>query len=117
MDALTTGRLRPDSHEDAWEGAVTAEVTAALRDRLAALISTPGGTSVRLDVRAVTSIDAAGVAVLVGARRAAQAAGLTFILVDSGGPVTQTLQRMHLLPAFLVTQVVSAGDRGMITLG
>ena len=75
-----------------------------------------GERRVRLDVREVTSIDAAGVAVLVGARHRAEALGRTFVLVDSAGPVTQALQRLHLLPAFLVTQVVSASDQPTVVL-
>ena len=118
MDALAAARLRSFSHAelDTWQGAVTSEVTAVLRDRLYALLWAPGGTSVRLDVREVTSIDAAGVAVLVGARHRAEALGRTFVLVDSGGPVTEALQRLHLLPAFLVTQVVSATEPATVIL-
>jgi anti-anti-sigma regulatory factor len=118
MDALAAARLRSfaDAEVDAWHGAVTSEVTAGLRDRLYALLWAPGSTSVRLDVRDVTSIDAAGVAVLVGARHRAEALGRAFVLVDAGGPVTQALQRLHLLPSFLVTQVVSATDSTTVVL-
>jgi anti-anti-sigma factor len=111
MDTLETARLRSRGHTETWEGAVTVDVTAGLRDRLFAMLRTPGASSARLDVRGVTSIDSAGVAVLIGARRRARSAGRTFVLVDSEGPVTRALQRLHLLPAFLVTQVVSAEDR------
>jgi anti-anti-sigma factor len=114
MDAHVA-RLRPDSPALAWQGAVTAEVTAGLRERLFEALQAPGETSAYLDVRRVTSIDASGVAVLVGARSRARAAGRTLVLLDSAGPVTRALQRAHLLSAFTVTSVIRAADRPVDT--
>jgi len=112
MDPLTAGRLNADHLQIAWRGAVTAADTPRLREQLFELLNTAGGTSLRVDVRAVTSIDQAGVAALIGARRRAANSGRTFVLIDSGGAVTQALSRMHLLGAFLVTQAVPAGRVG-----
>jgi anti-anti-sigma factor len=98
----------PAARTETWRGVVDVRVTARLRDRLFALLGSPGTTGVRLDVRAVTSIDASGMAVLVGARRKAQAVGRTLVLVDEEGPVTVSLRRTRLLPAFLVTQAAGA---------
>jgi anti-anti-sigma regulatory factor len=108
MDALTAGRLDADKIETIWHGAVTSQETPALREQLFALLDSASGTSLRVDVRAVTAIDRSGIAVLIGARRRAAATGRTFVLIDSGGPVSKELRRMHVLDSFLVTQVVPA---------
>ncbi len=108
MDSLTAGRLSADKIETAWRGAVTSQETPELREWLFDLLDAPGGTSLRVDVRGVTSIDRSGIGVLIGANHRAAAAGRTFVLIDSGGPVSQALRRIHLLDSFLVTQVVSA---------
>jgi anti-anti-sigma factor len=108
MDALTAGRFSADKIETAWWGAVTSRETPELRERLFDLLDTPGATSLRVDVRGVTSIDRSGIGVLIGANHRAAATGRTFVLIDSGGPVSQALRRTHLLDSFLVTQVVPA---------
>jgi anti-anti-sigma regulatory factor len=112
MDALTAGRLDADKIETTWHGAVTSHETPALREQLFSLLDSAGGTSLRVDVRGVTAIDRSGIAVLIGARRRAAATGRTFVLIDSGGPVSTELRRMHVLDSFLVTQVVPA-DRNL----
>ena len=112
MDSLTAGRLNADNIETAWHGAVTGQETPALREQLFDLMDTSGATSLRVDVRGVTSIDRSGIAVLIGAKHRAAATGKTFVLIDSGGPVSQALRRMHALESFLVTQVVPA-DRNL----
>ena len=99
-----------DEPEPSWAGAVTWRQTDSLRDELFRLLQAPGTMEVRLDVRAVTSIDAAGIGVLVGANHRAAAAGRRMVLIDSNGPVTATLSRLHLLGQFHVTQVIAEGD-------
>jgi anti-anti-sigma regulatory factor len=108
MDALIAGRISVDKIKTVWRGAVTWRETPALRERLSDLLETPGGTSLRVDVRGVTSIDQSGIAVLTGANDRAAATGRTFVLIDAGGPVSQALRQMHLLNSFLVTQLVPA---------
>ena len=108
MDALTAGRADTERSDASWRGAVTVAEAPALRDSLYRLLDTFGGTSLRLDVSAVTSIDKAGIALLVGVNRRAAAAGRTFILLDSAGAVSYALSRMHVLHTFLVTEVVPA---------
>jgi len=108
MDSLTAGRLSAHTIETIWAGAVTWRETPALRERLFDLLKTDGGTSLRVDVRGVTSIDRFGIAVLIGAKHRAAAAGRTFVLVDTGGPVSRALMSMHVLDSFLVTQLVPA---------
>ncbi len=104
-------RLRDRAVPDvtfAWSGEVTVGRTASLREDLYGLLATPGCTTLRLDVRDVTVIDQAGVAVLVGASRRAARDGQLLVLIDADGPVTQALARLHLLGRFLITQVVAA---------
>jgi anti-anti-sigma factor len=108
MDSLAAGRLSTDTTEISWQGAVTWRDTPGLRDQLLELLNTSESTSLRIDVRQVTSIDNSGVALLVRANRQAAATGRMFVLIDSAGAVSQALSRMHLLTAFLVTEVVQA---------
>ena len=61
----------------------------------------------RLDVCDVTSIDQAGVAVLIGGARRAFREGRLLVLVDRDGSVTKMV-RMHLLGRFLITQTWAA---------
>jgi anti-anti-sigma regulatory factor len=106
MDSTGTRRHNPDTINAAWDGPVTWRETSGLREELFGLLDASAGTSVRLDVRGVTSIDRFGTALLVGARNRAAASGRTFVLVDSAGVVSQALSRLHLLTTFLVTEVV-----------
>ena len=91
-----------------WSGEITWRTTAHLRDDLYNLLESSGSTMVRLDVSAVTGIDGAGIAVLIGANHRAAAMGLRLVLIDRAGPVTTSLRRMHLLSKFQVTQVISS---------
>jgi len=101
-------RERPASDVSCeWSGEVTVARTAQLRESLYRSLATPGSTTLRLDVRRVTAIDRAGIAVLVGANRRAAREGRLLVLIDMDGPVTQALARLHLLSRFLITQVVT----------
>lgn len=101
---------RPASHEleNHWVGEVTCLQTPALRDQLMASLQTLGGAAIRLNVALVTKIDATGIALLIAANNRAAGVGRRFILVDSAGPVSQELMRLHLIQNFIITQVVSA---------
>ena len=110
MDPVITRRHGPERIRCAWQGPVTARETPELREQLFQLLDVPGSTGVRLDVRGVTTIDTFGTALLVGARNRAAASGRMFVLVDSAGPVSAALSRLHLLPTFLVTEMVQSDD-------
>lgn len=101
-------RPRSDELETSWAGPVTWRETTGLRDHLYDLLATLGGTAVRLNVRKVTEIDAAGVALLLGANTRAAATGRRLVLIDTAGPVTQALSRMHMHSRFTITQVIGA---------
>jgi len=90
--------------ECAWVGEVTWRQTASLREVLFDHLDHPRCAGVRLDVQKVTGIDRVGVALLIGANRRAARAGRRLQLIDSSGPVTNTLARMRLLHHFLVTR-------------
>jgi anti-anti-sigma regulatory factor len=87
---------------------VTWRETAQLRERLFDEFEASGSTGVRLDVRRVQNIDQTGVALLIGANHRATAAGRRLVLIDANGPVTAALARMHMIPDFVITQVISA---------
>jgi len=95
----------------AWVGAVTSQTTATLRDALFDALRVVGLIGVRLDVREVTSIDRSGIALLIGTNRRAATAGRRFVIVDNDGPVTRALAEMHVLRDFLITEVITTGDR------
>jgi|GEM_PF-6011480 len=91
--------------DEPWSGDITRQRTAELRDSLYRRILAPGNESVRLDVRDVTSIERAGIALLIGARRRALAAGRALVLIDNHGAVTAALLGAHVLQDFLIEQV------------
>jgi anti-anti-sigma factor len=93
-----------------WLGSVTSRETPRLREQLFDLLDRAGGTSLWLDVRKVTAVDHAGIGLLISARRRATKAGRNFILVDSAGPVTQALSRLHLLTSFHITERIASDD-------
>jgi anti-anti-sigma factor len=95
----------------AWAGDISERVTAPLREALFEALELTGQTGVRLDVRAVRSIDRTGIALLVGANHRAAALGRLFVLTDNNGPVTRALSAEHLLKGFHVTLVVTSGER------
>ena len=108
------GRVLPRQHESdcAWTGDVSWHVTADLREALFDQLEAPGRTTLRLDVRGVSSIDRTGVALLIGANHRAAARGRRLELVDTDGPVTRALAAVHMLRDFVVTQLIGAGDPG-----
>ena len=101
-------RIGESAIETNWRGEVTWRQTPALRDSLLALLDRPEGFSLLVDVREVTVVDHAGVGVLVAAKRRAALLGRGFGIIDSGGPVSRTLRRTHLLDYFEVTQVLAS---------
>ncbi len=110
MESSATRRRRIGKIHCAWHGPVTSAETPLLREQLFDLLDASDGTSLRLDVRGVTSIDRSGTALLIGARNRAAAGGRMFVLVDSAGPVSHALSRLHLLTTFLVTEMVQSDD-------
>jgi anti-anti-sigma regulatory factor len=103
-------RPAPDTTDRllAWAGGVTWRETTQLRELLFDALEVEGFTGVRLDVSGVLVIDQTGIGLLIGANHRAAATGRRFILIDSGGPVTAALQRMHLIRDFTITQLVAA---------
>jgi len=85
--------------EMGWRGA--AEVRESLFDELEG----HPDALLRLDVRAVSSIDRVGIAMLIGANWRARALGRRLVLIDSFGPVTAGLSRLHALEDFEMVQV------------
>jgi anti-anti-sigma regulatory factor len=79
-----------------WSGAVTGADVTALRGQLFDALEAPGVSILWLDVRDVTDIDRAGVALLLGAQGRAAALDRQLILIDSGGVVTDTLNGLLL---------------------
>jgi anti-anti-sigma factor len=61
-----------------------------------------GGGEVAVDCSALTFLDAAGLGVLVGARRACQAAGGDLVIVDPARCVTRLLTLTGLDPQFSI---------------
>jgi anti-anti-sigma regulatory factor len=102
----TAGRRTPGELSLVWSGAVTAHRVPQLREDLYRQLESPGCMRIRLHVDQVTAIDEHGIALLIGANHRAAAAGLSFVLIDTGGPVTKALARIHVLNGFLVTQVI-----------
>jgi anti-anti-sigma factor len=103
MTAPSTG----DPHVHlVWAGTINWQATPDLRPVLFDALEVRGRVGVELDVRAVTSIDRSGIALLIGANHRAAAMGRQLILIDRGGPVTTTLANLRLLRAFRVTQVI-----------
>jgi len=95
-----------------WVGNVTWRETAALREELFDALEVPGAISLRLDVRAVNSIDRSGIALLIGANHRATATGRQLVLIDANGVVTNTLSRMRFAGEFAITQVVTPAAAG-----
>jgi anti-anti-sigma regulatory factor len=94
--------------EHAWPAEVTWREVSKLRDELFDILERPDCTGVRLDVRAVRTIDNTGVGLLIGANHRAAAMGRRLVLIDRNGPVSASLARLHMLRNFLVTQIVPA---------
>ncbi len=88
----------------AWAGDVTWRDVAERREALFDQLEAAGCLGVRLDVRAVTSIDRTGIALLIGANHRALATGRRLVIIDDNGPVTSALARMHMLASLLITQ-------------
>ena len=101
-------RRDSDQQTCTWSGAVTWRDVADKREALFDQLEVPGSSGVRVDVSAVSSIDATGIALLVGANHRAAATGRLLILIDSDGPVSRALARKHLLRDFLVTTRITA---------
>ena len=100
-----------DDRHHAWSGEITWRETAHLREVLYDELKVAGFTGVRLDVRGVRLIDQTGIALLIGAKHRAAAAGRRLILIDSDGPVTAALRRAHVLPDFTITRSVPGTER------
>ena len=105
-------------HEEVavWGGDITWRDVAERREALFDCLEAADSLGVTLDVREVTSIDRTGVALLIGANHRAFATGRRMVILDSYGPVTSALARMHLLGSFVVTQApVPAGSTERMT--
>ena len=97
----------PDSRcerASAWTGDVTWREVPAHREALFDDLEAAGSVGVRLDVRDVTVLDRTGIALLIGANHRAFARGERLVLIDSGGPVTAALSRMHMIGDFQIVQ-------------
>ena len=88
-----------------WVGDVNWRDLSARREALFDDLEAPDSCGVRLDVRAVTSIDRPGVALLIGANYRASAIGRRLVIIDDCGPVTRALARMNPSGSVQVTQV------------
>ena len=99
--------VAPNEPECVWPESVSWQTVFVLREELFEMLIRPDCIGVRLDVRAVKSIDNAGVGLLLGANRRATELGRRLVLIDSDGSVTAALSRMHLLQKFLVKQVAA----------
>jgi len=64
-----------------------------------------------IDTRGVTTMTPAGLAVLIGCRGRIQARGKSLVLVDERGPVSASLTRVGLFPAFAVRATVEDAVR------
>lgn len=79
----------------ALDGELTIYRAAELREELlAALPVAP--TSMEIDLAQVSEVDSAGVQLLIAARRAAQAQGAAFALVDPSAAVREVLDLFNL---------------------
>jgi anti-anti-sigma factor len=90
-----------------WPAEVNWQTVFGLREDLFSLLDKPDCIGVRVDVRSVTSIDSTGVGLLFAASRRATELGRRMILIDTNGPVSDALARVHLLHHFLVKQVAA----------
>ena len=89
-----------------WSGAVTGTDVTALRRQLFDDLEAPGVTILWLDVRDVTDIDRAGVALLLGAQGRASALNRQLVVIDAGGVVTDTLDGLLLRGELDVVQLL-----------
>ncbi|WP_436535191.1 STAS domain-containing protein [Actinoplanes sp. HUAS TT8] len=78
------------------EGDIDAESAGALRQVLRQAVETPGFTALEVDMGRVSFLDSTGLGVLVATRKAAQARGITFRLVNPGAMVRMLLQVTNL---------------------
>jgi anti-anti-sigma regulatory factor len=92
-----------------WAGPVTSADVESLRGELFDQLEALDGAILWLDVRAVTDLDRAGVALLIGAHERAAALGRQLVLIDAAGAVTETLQHLHLIEELDLVQVAPAG--------
>ena len=91
-----------------WSGAVTGTDVTALRTQLFDDLEAPGVSILWLDVREVTDIDRAGVALLLGAQGRASALHRQLVLIDCGGVVTDTLNGLLLRGELDLVQLLPA---------
>ncbi len=85
------------------QGPVDAETAPELKDRLVDLIDGQGNRQVVLDLRGTTSIDCAGLSVLVDALKRIQKYAGEMVLSGPPGPVMDTLASSGLGQAFAIT--------------
>jgi anti-anti-sigma factor len=68
----------------------------SVRDDVAAVLlnelNRPGSTAVQADLSAVNFLDSGGIAALVKVRHDADAAGLSFTIINPRGPIRRTLE-------------------------
>lgn len=91
-----------------WHGPVTGDLVTTLRSQLFDDLEAPGVSILWLDVREVTDIDRAGVALLLGAQSRAESLHRQLVVVDAGGPVTDTLGSLLLRGELDVVQMLPA---------
>ncbi|MEU8118136.1 STAS domain-containing protein [Spirillospora sp. NPDC049024] len=101
---------RPGHTIVALSGALDGAAAAALREHLIGALR-PSGRLLILDLSAVTSADAAGLAVLIGIRRRAAGLGITLRLAAPGPQVAALLRATGLDRALIVlpARAVRAG--------
>lgn len=85
------------------EGALDVDTAPELRDRLVDLIEGQGNRQLVLELRAMTSIDRAGIAVLVDALKRLQRNAGTLVLSGPGQDIVEALAAAGVEKAFAIT--------------
>ena len=93
-------------------GALDAAAAPALKDRLIDIIDSQGNRQVVLDLRAMTSVDLAGLLVLVDALKRMDGHGGDLVLSGPTPAVTQSFRAAGFDEAFMITPVWTHPARG-----
>lgn len=111
MSAQSRSRAQHDRALPGMDGELTVHTAAAMKAKLCGLLAQRSGV-VLLDLSAVDECDTAGVQLLLGARRAVNAAGGEFAVVDPSGPVREALTLLGLCGLIHDTQGPEDGGAG-----